>query len=91
MEENSEFQGKATLDSSRDDGLEAILKAAHQVRADVERMVDECDLQAITHRVDELGRRNPLGLALVALSLGVMAGILLRDPQSGRSELGLRH
>ena len=63
------------------EGFDALVKAASQVKVEVERLVEEFDLQSITKRVEEFGRENPVGLAVTALSLGLVAGIVMRVPK----------
>lgn len=57
-------------------------EAASRVREDVEKFVEGFDFQAVSKKVEEFGRGNPMGLAVMALGLGVAAGFMMR---SGRS------
>jgi hypothetical protein len=59
--------------------VEEVSEAAARVKEDVERIVQGFDLQVITKRIEEFGRDNPVGLALTALTLGVAAGMLMRN------------
>jgi len=49
-----------------------------QVRDQVEHLVEGIDIQAMTHQLEDFGRRNPVALALSAFTVGVAAGILMR-------------
>jgi hypothetical protein len=75
MAESTEFHGEPGSE-----GMDAMIKAAIQVKAEVERLVDEFDLKVLTKRVEDFGRRKPIEFALSALAIGVVAGILMRAP-----------
>jgi len=69
-------------DQAGNESFEKVVKAATYVKDEVERLVDEFDIQAITRRVEDFGKENPVGFALTALALGVVTGILMRVPRN---------
>ena len=60
-----------------DNEFERINDAASRVKADVEQLVEGFHLEILIKKVEDLGRANPMGLAVTALTLGVAAGILV--------------
>ena len=69
--------------SQAEQASEEFSQAASQVREDIERMVEGLDFQGVSKKVEELGRTNPVGLAMTALALGVAVGLLIRKrPQA---------
>jgi hypothetical protein len=77
MEKETNFQNEAGNES-----FDVMVKAAAQVKAEVERLVEEFDLQAITKKVKAFGKENPVEFAVTALALGVVAGLLMRAPKN---------
>jgi hypothetical protein len=63
------------------EAFDVMVKAATHVKDEVERLVEDFDIHAITKRVEEFGKENPVGFAMTALALGVVAGILMRVPR----------
>jgi hypothetical protein len=64
------------------EGFDMVVKAATHVKEEVERLVEEFDLQRVTKRVEDFSKENPIGFAMTALALGVVAGILMRVPRN---------
>lgn len=62
--------------SDQDAGID---NATHQVKADIEQLIEGLDLPSIINRIDAFGRSNPVGIAITALSLGVAVGILMKN------------
>ena len=58
---------------------DSIKNAAAQVKANVEQLVEDFDIQGIARKVEDFGKANPLGLALTSLTLGLAVGFLLRN------------
>ncbi len=54
------------------------LQMLNQVKDDINHLIEGLDLRDISRRVEDFGRRNPVGLALAAASIGVAAGLLMR-------------
>lgn len=77
MADKTNFENEAG-----NEGFDMMVKAATQVKAEVERLVDEFDLHVITKRVDDFSKENPVGFAVAALAIGVMAGVLMRVPRN---------
>lgn len=73
--------------SQADQASDPFSQAASQVREDIERMVEGFDFQGVSKKVEQLGRSNPVGLAMTALALGVAVGLLMRKrPQEEGSK-----
>jgi hypothetical protein len=50
-----------------------------QVRSQVDELVDSLDLPELTRKVQDFGRNKPITLAIAALTVGVAAGLLMRN------------
>jgi hypothetical protein len=61
---------------------ERLEQASEQVREDMKRIVEGFDAQAISKRLEEFGRKNPVGLALTALAFGVAVGLIMRGSKN---------
>lgn len=48
------------------------------IREEVNQLIEGADLKNIFKNIEDFGRKNPMGLAIAALSIGAAAGILLR-------------
>ena len=70
---------------SENSGFDPITDAASKMKADIEGLIEGFNMQAVVERVQEFGRANPLGLALTALTVGVAAGVLMRNARQLRS------
>ena len=57
-------------DSSKD--------AVEQIRARVEGMIEGFNFQQLSRKVRAFGRENPMALALSALTLGIVAGVMMK-------------
>ncbi len=79
METSETIQGK--FGSKGSDRQDAISEATARVRENVEQFVEGFDLQAISKRIEDFGRENPMGLAISALTLGLAIGVLVRKPR----------
>jgi len=53
-----------------------------QVKQDVDRLVEGLEIDQLAHRIEDFGRRNPIGLAVGSLVLGLAAGLLIHAGQS---------
>ncbi len=65
------FRSAADMQSEAD-------RTVEKVKRDVEEWVEGFNLQEISSKVQDFGRKNPIALALAALTVGVAAGILVR-------------
>ncbi|NBU22015.1 hypothetical protein EBS43_11500 [bacterium] len=59
--------------------------AASKVREDIERIVEEFNFQGVSQKIEEFGKKNPVGLAMTALALGVAVGFMIRKNPELRS------
>lgn len=57
---------------------EEAFEALDQLRSRAEELIDGVNFEDIGRRIQEFGRRNPTGLALAALGVGLAAGLLMR-------------
>lgn len=82
----SHSTAESGTESQQDESIQvdSFTQAASQVREDIERMVEGLDFQGVSRKLEEFGRRNPVGLAMTALAMGVAVGLLMRR----NSELG---
>ena len=66
-------------DESQNGQHDFLSDAASKVKADIEGLIEGFNVQAVVDRVQEFGKVNPVGLALTALTVGIAAGVLMRN------------
>ena len=52
--------------------------ASEKIKSDVDELVEGLDLQSLGRRVQEFGSQSPWGMAVAALTVGFVAGMLMR-------------
>ena len=78
FDESSQSQTDQDFRGKKNPNLDPFSQVASQVREDIERIVEGFDFQGVSRRVEEFGKKNPVGLAMTALVLGVAVGLLMR-------------
>lgn len=58
----------------RDDASRAI----NEVKTEADELMDALDFPRMSEKVQEFGKKNPIALAVAALTLGVAAGLWMR-------------
>lgn len=67
--------------SGKEDGSDV----TDRVRSQINEMIDSLDFPELLRRVQTFGRENPVGLGFAALTIGLAAGMLMRNRTSGSS------
>jgi hypothetical protein len=49
-----------------------------RLKSEVDQLIGDVDFEAMSQKVKDFGRENPVALAVAALTVGVAAGILMR-------------
>jgi hypothetical protein len=58
-------------------------RAIDRVKVEADEFVDALDFPEMSRRIQEFGRQKPIALALAALTIGIAAGMLVRNRISG--------
>ena len=90
FDESSQSQAGQDFKGRSESSSDAFSQATSQVREDIERIVEGFDFQGVSRRVEEFGKKNPVGLAMTALVLGMAVGLLMRKKSESQDELKKR-
>ena len=67
-----------TNGAARSDSADGPKDAIELIRARFDRLVEDFNFQQLSQKVQDFGRQNPMALALSALTLGIVAGVMMR-------------
>lgn len=54
-------------------------EAVTHLKNEIEKLVKDFNIQELAKNVEDYGKKNPVGLALTSLSIGIAAGLLFRN------------
>ena len=57
-----------------------ISRTFEEVKSEVDQLVESMDISGVAKKLETFGRERPVALALAALTFGIAAGFLIKNP-----------